>query len=368
MKNENQYRHYLEEAKDSIYDISPKEGVTEWICPSNIALVKYWGKKDNQVPYNPSVSITLKNAFTSLKLEYSKTSGIHPAPPEFYFEGKRNKPYESRVGGYLETVKPFFPFLNQLRIKIHSENSFPAATGIASSASSFGALALSITGIEYSFLGKSLDDRFYRKASFMARLGSGSACRSVYGGVVLWGYSEEVPGSSDEYAVSINDKANGIFKNYCDSILIITKEKKQVSSSDGHRLMNSNPYAVNRFAEARNNITNLLHAISSGDQSGFISIAEGEAMALHAMMMTGKPYYLLMKPQTVSAIEKIRQYRETTGHPVCFTLDAGANVHMLYPAHISRDVHKFIDSGLREFCIDGEVLHDITGDGPKKLV
>ncbi|MFO7657348.1 MAG: hypothetical protein R6W78_09790 [Bacteroidales bacterium] len=367
MRNENPYRFYLEEATMLIPGILPPQGSVEWSCPSNIALVKYWGKKDNQVPCNPSLSFTLQNAVTSLKLEYSILSGNKPAPPQFFFEGKRNKLFESRVGDYLNITGAFFPFLKQLSILVKSENNFPVSTGIASSASSFGALALALTELDYALREKLPDESFFQKASFMARLGSGSACRSIYGGYVLWGYAKDVAGSSDNYALSINHNVHEVFKNYCDAILIITKEKKQVSSSEGHRLMNSNPYAGTRFTDARFNIPKLLKILSSGEQTGFIKVIEGEALALHAMMMTSKPYYLLLKPQTVAAIHKIWQFRKRTGYKVCFTLDAGANLHLLYPAALTYEIKRFIDDGLRDLCENGEVMHDSVGDGPRKL-
>src|SRR5690606_20339584 len=114
-----------------------------WRCPSNIAIVKYWGKKGMQIPCNPSVSMTLSEAFTEIKLETfeKKNEGVEL---EYFFEGERNDSFQKRVVTYLETNMKHFPYLNEVALRIHSHNSFPHSTGIASSASAFGAIALSL--------------------------------------------------------------------------------------------------------------------------------------------------------------------------------------------------------------------------------
>ena len=132
------------------------------------------------------------------------------------------------------------------------------------------------------------------------------------------------------------------FKNYQDTILLVDKGEKQVSSTVGHDLMHNHPYAERRFAQAHENLSQIKSILSSGNVAEFIKIVESEALTLHAMMMTSMPYFILMKPNTLEIINKIWKFRNETQIPVCFTLDAGANVHVLYPENVKVNVLKFI--------------------------
>ncbi len=318
--------------------------------PSNIALIKYWGKKGNQIPANPSLSFTLSKSYTETEIIYypKKDKGISI---EFLFEGKKNEHFEQKIKVYLEKIVPFFPFLNKLHLKINSKNSFPHSTGIASSASSMSALALCLCEIEkkhYDTLRTNED--FLQKASFIARLGSGSAARSVFSYAATWGEFVENPVSSDEYASPLLFELHPIFKNYHDAILIVSSKTKKVSSSAGHALMPKHPFAKARFNQAKNNLKLLLKALETGNQNVFIEIVENEALTLHALMMSSSPGYILMEPATLQIIEKIRQYRQKTGIKLCFTLDAGPNVHLLYTVNDSDKVEKFIEKELSAYC------------------
>src|SRR5690606_30712639 len=124
---------------------------------------------------------------------------------------------------------------------------------------------------------------------------------------------------------------NEVFRNYQDTILLVDKGEKQVSSTVGHDLMHGHPFAQQRFAQAHENLSAIKKALTDGDIDSFIKIVESEALTLHSMMMTSMPYFILMKPNTLEIINRIWKYRAATGITVCFTLDAGANVHVLYP-------------------------------------
>jgi diphosphomevalonate decarboxylase len=335
-----------------------------WRCPSNIAIVKYWGKKENQLPCNASVSMTLTNSFTEIDMHLSEKKSNEEIALNYFFEGKKNEQFEQRLLKYLISVRAGFPFLRDWGITIHSKNSFPHSAGIASSASAFGALALCLCDLSYNyFQGKKQVD-FLQHASRLARLGSGSACRSIYPGFAFWGSSNELPGSSDEFAVPITGIHQN-FKELQDAILIIEKEPKKVSSSAGHALMKDHPFANNRFAQANQRASRMLKVLSTGDWEEFIYISESEALTLHAMMLTSKDYYLLMKPGTLTAIEKITNFRNDTKIPVCFTLDAGPNLHVLYPASDKHAVNEFLKNDLR-ICVE-EIILDKLGKGPEKI-
>lgn len=328
-----------------------------WRCPSNIALVKYWGKKGNQIPCNASISMTLQNAYTdtSLILTDKKSVGIEL---EYFFEGKQNAAFQQRILQYLEQNKSSFPVLDQYAMRIESENSFPHSTGIASSASAFGALALVLlSASDYT------GDDFLERASFLSRLGSGSASRSMYPGYALWGALDEVVGSSDEFAIPVTD-IHPDFSDMRDSILIVDDEPKSVSSSVGHGLMKGHSYANVRFLDANRHTLEMKGILETGDLGGFVSLIEREALALHAMMMTSSDYYLLMKPDTVAIIDAIMSFRRETGVPVGFTLDAGPNVHVIYPGKVENEVNSFLKS--LQIDLKG-VINDKIGTGPIKL-
>jgi len=341
-------------------------GSVAWQSPSNIALVKYWGKKDIQIPCNPSVSFTLSTSNTETKLEFEpNTTG--QISIEFYLDHVRNEKFEVKIVSFMESLIPVFPFLTQLKFKAYSKNTFPHSAGIASSASGMSALALCFCEIEKKYFNTLNEEAFYQKASHIARLGSGSACRSLYGGVVSWG---EVPGfnhTSNEFGTCLNEYVHPDFLTFKDSILIVDAGQKKVSSRVGHGLMNSNPFSQQRFEQANTNIVKLMKAMKENDIETFMAITESEALTLHAMMMTSMPYFLLMKPNTITLIEKIWDYRQQTGNPVCFTLDAGPNIHLLYPQKIENEVLAFIESDLTKNLHDSCYLKDHVGSGPKTV-
>jgi diphosphomevalonate decarboxylase len=353
---------------DSRLLADPPAGVvatTCWECPANIALVKYWGKKPDQLPQNPSVSFVLQRSKTILTMDFAVNKNLEKHSIVYQYEGYPHPRFESRIMDYLNRISVFMPFLNQLELSIHSRNTFPHSTGIASSASSFGALALAVCEAERLIFGTLKGDEALRqKASFLARLGSGSASRSVYGGFSLWGSTPGLQDSSDERAIPLSAIVNPLFLEYHDSILIIDSGKKAVTSSTGHSLMEKHPFMLSRIEQAHGQVVNVLDALARGDESLLIRVAEEEALTLHALMMSSSPGFLLMKPATIAAIEKIRLYRMETGRPVCFTMDAGANVHILYPGRISKEVELFLETDLKDYCENGRIIYDSVGNGP----
>ena len=341
------------------------QGKVGWASPSNIALVKYWGKKGNQIPQNPSISFTLSECRTETFVEYEKANRFGFS---FFFEGKENPAFGAKIEKFLMDNQAFFPFIKQLNLKVESRNTFPHSSGIASSASSMSAFVMCMLEIERLLVGPSTGSGTLIKASYFSRLASGSAARSVFPAMALWGKTEAYEGSSDEYAVSLADDIYPVFKTYRDSILIVSGETKSVSSRAGHALMEGNPYAPARYAQANENTKNLLVALKSGDLDTFINITESEALQLHALMMCSNPSFILMKPNTLNIINEIRGFREETKIPLCFTLDAGPNVHLLYPDIEAEKVEHFINDHLADYCVDNKWIADHVGEGPKKLL
>jgi diphosphomevalonate decarboxylase len=340
-------------------------GTIEWHSPSNIALIKYWGKYGNQLPQNPSISLSLQEAVTKMSMSYAPHTK-EAVELEFRFNDQVNDHFEKKIRKFLLSLDEYFPFLKHMSLKINSVNTFPHSAGIASSASSMSALALCLCSLEEIVATqKSKEEDFFRKASFIARLGSGSASRSVYGGWVLWGESPLYPTSSNEYAIPVKENIHPVFDNMQDAILIVSDKEKKVSSTQGHQLMLDHPFAESRFNQARMNLKALQESLKQGDWKSFIRIVENEALSLHAMMMTSSSSFLLMEANTIHIIDKIRFFRKENKVDLCFTLDAGPNIHLLYDEKDKQQVHEFIESDLHSTGLLRNWINDCIGSGPK---
>ena len=327
-------------------------------CPSNIALIKYWGKYENQIPANPSISYTLNHCRTNTSMEFF-------AGEEFsvqtFLAGNEEQKFAEKIEKYFKSIEQYLPWILKGKYIIKTENTFPHSSGIASSASGFGAIAKCLMNLDDIFSGNSDSNFKTKKESFLARLGSGSASRSLYEGLVVWGKTEEVEGSSDLFAVPYNNnEIHPIFKNFNDWVLLIHEGQKSVSSTVGHGLMNTNPYAERRFQEAHENFTKLKSILATGDMEGFIKLVEHEALTLHAMMMMSEPAFILMQTGTLQVINKIWEFRKITGLALFFTLDAGANVHLLFPNDIdNKRITDFITTELIPLTQKGGVVKDV---------
>lgn len=327
-------------------------------CPSNIALVKYWGKYQGQIPANPSLSFTLNEAKTLTKIHFQPQDDFSVS---VRLDGMEQKKFAVRIEKYFRDIHEYLPWITSGSFLIETRNTFPHGSGIASSASGFGALAKCLMDLDAQFSGRvgNFQDS-QKKTSFLARLGSGSACRSLYPGIAVWGTSEAVADSSDLFAVPlIAEKIHPVFHEFFDSILILESGEKKVSSTAGHGLMDANPYAKTRFAEAEKNLYRMVTILENGLLPEFIQLVEHEALTLHAMMMTSNPAYILMSPKTVEVIQRIWDYRQKTGNPLMFTLDAGANVHLLYPKNeMTAAIQEFIQQDLLPLSAEGKIIHD----------
>lgn len=365
------------------YKPNIKTGAVKWSSPSNIALVKYWGKKKDQIPENPSISFTLSDCKTITEVTYIKKDG-KDFSFDIYFEGEKNEAFKPKIQTFFERIEIYVPFLRDYHFKIETANTFPHSSGIASSASGMSAIALCLMSIEEQLksdvtlsastalsinsVERSYDKSYFnQKASFLARLGSGSACRSIEGELVVWGDNESIPESSDLYGVKFEGEVHSKFSNYQDTILLVDKGEKQVSSTVGHNLMFGHPFAKQRFDQAHDNLAKLTAILASGDLKQFVEIVESEALTLHAMMMTSMPYFILMKPNTLEIINKIWEYRAKTNSNVCFTLDAGANVHVLYPFSEKGNVLDFIKNELVRYCQNEHYICDQLGLGATRI-
>ena len=323
-------------------------------CPSNIALIKYWGKYEGQIPANPSISFTLSNCKTETKMIFRSGEKFSV---KTFLAGKEETKFSEKIEKYFRSIEKYLPWILQGSFVIETENTFPHSSGIASSASGFGAIAKCLMEMDREFSGKDFFD--VKKASFLARLGSGSACRSVYDGLVVWGEVNEVEGSSDLYAVKYpNEEIHPIFRDFNDYVLLIHEGQKSVSSTVGHGLMNTNPYAERRFQEARDNFVPMREILKSGDLQAFMKLMEHEALTLHAMMMMSDPAFILMQTGTLQVINRVWEFRKETNLPLFFTLDAGANAHLLFPSEKKAEISNFIETELLQYTQNGGIVRD----------
>ena len=338
-----------------------------WQTPSNIALVKYWGKSEPQIPKNASISFTLNNCHTITTIQFEKIGKSDTVQFDMFFEGKKNEDFKPKIAKFFQRIAEYCPYIFEYKMTIHSQNSFPHSSGIASSASGLSAIAMCLTSLEQQLIPALNSEFIIKKASFLARLGSGSASRSIEGPLVVWGNHPEIEGSSDLYGVKFPHKIHSIFENYQDVILLVDKGEKQVSSTVGHELMHNHPFAENRFQQANENLSKLSKILQNGDIKSFVNLVESEALTLHAMMLTSNPYFILMKPNTLEIINQIWKYRSENQSNICFTLDAGANVHVLFPENEKESVLQFIENELSMFCCKKEYICDAIGFGAKQL-
>lgn len=294
--------------------------------------------------------------------------------PVTFLDNKSELKFAEKIVKYFQKIEKYLPWILSGRFVINTQNTFPHSSGIASSASGFGAIAQCLVDIDNQIVSHNEaknTQQVMEKASFLARVGSGSACRSIYNGLIVWGKTEVVKGSSDEYAVPYPyGEIHPIFKKFNDWVLLIHEGQKSVSSTVGHSLMNTNPYAERRFQEARENFHTLKNILKNGDMEEFIKLVEHEALTLHAMMMMSEPAFILMKTGTLEVINKIWSFRKETKLPLFFTLDAGANVHLLFPEnqkvndkdlmdeYNSQQIKTFIENELLQYTQNGGIVKD----------
>lgn len=339
-----------------------QELTVEWKSPSNLAIIKYWGKRDIQKPLNPSISFSLKNAVTTTRVT---ATPLEQGGFTFSLDGNKKETFNEKIANWLRLASSTLPFIATHHLTIESSNTFPHSSGIASSASSMSALALCLTDLQLRVNNEANHSLNLQQVSELARLGSGSAARSIYGGWTVWGKTPTIAGSSDHYAVELpNVHAN--FMQIANAILIIEPKSKKVSSSQGHSLMNNHPYGAARIKQANDNTQLLLEVLKSGNWNLFFDIAENEALSLHALMMSSNPGYTLLHPNSLRVIEEVRKARIEQELPVGFSMDAGPNVHLLYPKHEEAKILQWIENTISPLCHQHNIIFDELGEGPER--
>ncbi len=282
----------------------------------NIAFIKYWGNVDSELnlPSSGSISMNLDGLETRTSVRFNSdlktdTLVLNGASAS---EGALN-----RVSKFLDHVRRLAGISTCAAVE--STNNFPMGAGIASSASAFAALSLAAS----TAAGLQLSEK---DLSRLARLGSGSACRSIPGGFVEW-----QAGSSDEnsYAYSI---APPDYWNLVDCIAIVEEAHKPTGSSEGHNLAPTSPLQTSRLAGSPARLEACRQAILQRDYEAFARVVELDSNLMHAVMITSRPALLYWQPATISIMQAVQEARQR-GLPVCYTIDAGPNVHVLSEAN-----------------------------------
>jgi diphosphomevalonate decarboxylase len=316
---------------------------------SNIAFIKYWGVSDAalNLPLSNSISMTLADAYTTTSVEWDTRGGL--LGDEVTIDGTRlDARRAERVSRHLERIRALSNVT--YRARIASQNNFPMASGIASSASGFAALTVAACAA----LGLDLTST---QLSAIARRGSGSAARSLFGGYVEW-----EKGRDDATSVARQIQPADHW-DLVDMVAIVSAAEKAVSSESGHLLAVSSPFNMARVDHIDALLMEVRSAIATRDIQRLGVVLERDALAMHAVMMTSTPSLLYWQPGTIEIVQAVRQWREQDKLPVYFTIDAGPNVHLICESAYRNAVA----DRLRELKSVQQVLASKPGPGPKLL-
>jgi diphosphomevalonate decarboxylase len=318
--------------------------MTTAISHPNIAFIKYWGNRDNalRLPVNGSISMNLDGLFTRTTVTFSAS-----LPTDSLLIN--SKPVSGkgleRVSRILDLVREKAGINDQAEVT--SENNFPAGAGIASSAAAFAALALASSKAA----GLDLSEP---ELSVLARRGSGSAARSIPAGFVEWQMGQN---ETDSHAYSI---APAKHWNLADCVAIVSSEHKKTGSTEGHAIAGTSPLQNARVADAPRRLEICRNAILNKDFEAFANIIEHDSDMMHAVMMTSNPPLMYWQAATVEIFHHVREWR-ANGLPVGYTVDAGANVHVLCLGDYANEVEK----RLRELPGVQDVLVAGVGDAAR---
>jgi len=312
----------------------------------NIAFIKYWGNRDNtlRLPSNSSLSMNLDRLYTRT------TVSFQPSLPydELIINGHEVMGTGlDRIAYILDIVRGMANIREHAEVM--SENNFPSGAGIASSASAFAALALA--GSKAAGLNLSEPE-----LSRLARRGSGSASRSIPGGFVEW-----QAGATDEESFAFSIAEPGHW-DLVDCVAIVSAAHKKTGSTEGHGIASTSPLQAARVADAPRRLEICRKAILERDFNAFASIVELDSDMMHAVMMTSTPALHYWKPASLEVMTCVREWR-MKGLPVCYTVDAGPNVHVICP---ETDAH-IVEKQLREIKGINDVLVARAG-GPAKII
>lgn len=293
---------------------------------TNIALIKYWGKRDENLflPMNSSLSITLDRFYTVTTVEFQEKL----EKDQFFLNGKPASDKEANnVYSFLDKIRNRFSV--NLHAIVSSENKVPTAAGLASSASGFAALAAAAT--------KALKlDIEERELSILARQGSGSACRSVYGGFVEWQKGKREDGK-DSFAIQLLPENQWQLSIL--SVMVNSKEKKVSSREAMKRTVEKSPFYLGWLQGVERDLDLAKKAIEVRDFQALGEVMEANALKMHGTMLGAEPPILYWESGTLEVIKQVQELR-LSGINAYFTIDAGPNVKVLCLPEDEKEVHR----------------------------
>lgn len=281
------------------------------IAPSNIAFIKYWGRKDEvlRLPTNGSISMNLSNLLTTTTVEFD--SGLKE--DTIILNGQKEDTATSRGVKHLDRIRKLAKI--QTKAKVVTENNFPTGTGLSSSASGFAALTVAASAAA----GLTLSEK---ELSVLARQGSGSACRSIPDGFVEW-----LDGDTSEasYAVSLHGHE---YWDIVDLVAVVNVGPKDVPTSEGQKSAGSSPFFEVRLEHMQERIKRMKKLINEKNFRAFGKLVETDALELHAIMLTSQPSLIYWLPGTVRMMRQVKKWR-SEGLEVYFTVNTGQDIHLI---------------------------------------
>ena len=311
-------------------------------APANIALIKYWGKRPTQLPQNASLSLTLDQLQVQTELCYQSADDIKLT----FTINNQQRSADDRGHQWWAQLQTVVPRLGRGHYTIVRQANFPERWGLASSAAGFAALATCVWGLQQVWENKlpagplvtsaDLNPADQATISRWARWGSGSAARSVAGPCMLWGTCPGEALANDDFAIVPSFAAHT--QDWQDAVIVLQTSPCKISSSYGHQLMEKHPAATLRYAQAQDNLQKMVQAWKQDDYATILTLIEQEAWMLVALLLTSDPPLQSLTPATLEVIQEVQRWRHGEHLPVAFSLDAGPNVHVLYPGQVKAQV------------------------------
>ena len=296
------------------------------VAPSNIAFIKYWGKKDEilRLPENASISMNLSNLTTTTTVEFQMSSHLPGGnSDEIIINGKKEEKESNRIIKHLDRIRKIAKL--NLKARVVTENNFPIGTGLSSSASGFAALTVATAKAA----GLNLSEK---ELSILARQGSGSACRSIPDGFVEW-----LDGDTNDtsYGISLHKPD---YWDIADVVAVVSTTKKDVSTTEGQKLANSSLFFPVRLERINEKIEKIKRYMKEKNFSEFGKLVEAEALELHAIMLTSEPSLIYWLPGTLKVMHAVKGWRQE-GLEVYFTVNTGQDIHLICQ---KKDVEKVV--------------------------
>lgn len=282
---------------------------------TNIALIKYWGKRDEQLflPMNNSISITLDQFYTTTSVTFQDDL----ASDVFVLDGvELGGAEQNKISTFLDLVRKTTK--HHGHAVVESSNNVPTAAGFASSASGFAALAAASTKA----LGYEISDA---GLSTLARQGSGSACRSIYGGFVEWHMGEKIDGT-DSFATQLLSEED--WQLSIISVMVEAKQKKVLSREGMKRTVETSPFYDGWLASLEPDLLATRAAIANRTFEQLGTVLERNAMKMHATTLGANPPFMYWMSSTIEVMQAVQELRED-GIQAYFTIDAGPNVKVI---------------------------------------